>query len=530
MFKKNASDIEILAESGTDVTAISSSSPPSSLKMHNNVSEKEISFKLELPNLVYNNLMCYFEQLQYKTITKLNYSSPKGFRVIFGNDYTKKQIKTQQEKREDFLYYKNKFIFKTVIKKSIEETMPIINNIEDDNNLESSIQRHYVYNNNTTRKLRLGIEKKFASKYTNSPPDSNIVNGSVVLALDKWVRLASQTFLHVEYEYDGDTDEAILQLQNELESSKIFEDIMHYIITVCNNASLSSLIENKLDAFSRDFATTLTEKPLYVAWKLDGIRKSCIIHQNVLMIDGIKTIDLGIQIPQPIKCHVEMIGDVYYIIDILEIWGPKNVYIKPDHLQSIKIIQSTFIQQIITSSVATNKYFSPGRVLPPTDIKNDGLLMYTSKQIIKNKEHTVDLILIKPSLKHKKKVKKCKFGYYMKNGGNSSVGSSDKELHHDRCIEDLLLFADKTTFASVFPGWVVDLNSAANNNNNPSTMEFINEIFEEGLSPDNKLSICNFTVLEFKLDYKNKKIKFLKKRSDKMQANTSQAMYKMFDY
>lgn len=529
-------------------------------KIYNCVCEKEISFKLEIPQLVYNKLMCCFENLPYQSITKLNYSKPEGFRVIFGHDYTIKQIKTEQEYKEDYLYYKNNFIFKTLIKKSVEKTVPGFNNYEDDKNLESSIQRHFIYNN-PNKKLRIGLEKKFASSYCDNnknnnnnlftmqclknnnqsstpmqlPPSSSVsynskITKSNVLALDKWVRLASQTFIHVEFEYTGDTNAAIVELQQELESSKLFEEIMTHVTDVCNNVSLTLLIENKLYSSGRDFATILTEKPLYVAWKLDGIRKTCIIHQNTLIVDGVKTIALSKKIAQPIKCHIEIIDDIYYIIDILEIWGPKFIYIKPNHLESIKIIQSDFIQQITTPNLLTNKYFVPGSKLPLTTIQNDGLLMYTKKQIIKNKEHTIDLVLIKPNKRNEKKIKKCKYGFYSKNG--TTIGKETHVVQH-HCIEELLLFADKTSFSSVFPGWVVEVNNKNSNkiNNEMSTTHFINYIFDENnTSKTNNLSITNFIILEFKLDYNNKKIIFLKKRTDKMQANTSQTMFKMFDY
>lgn len=498
-------------------------------KIYKKVEEKEIAIKLEITHLAYNNMMCLFESLKNtKKITKLSYSTPKGYRVIYGTDYTNKQIKIQRECYEDFLYYKNKFIFAISIKKSSEETLSNSCNFDDDNNLESSVQRHYFFEN----KIRFALEKKFSSKYQYQQPTQTNDNMKSVLNIDKWVRLASQTFLHIEYEYDGDTKQAISYLQKKLETSALFEKIIEHLMIVCNNISLNTLIENKLDTFSRNFATTLTEKPLYIAWKLDGIRKSCIIHQDTLIIDGVKVIVLSKEIVQPIKCHIEIIDGKYYIIDILEIWGPNNVYIKPDHLQAIKIIQSKFIQQLTTEHLATNKYYKPGAMMPYTDIKNDGLLMYTTKQIIKNKEHTVDLILLKPIIKREKKIKTCKFNDVY---GTSANMETQLVKHH--CIGELLMFADKTTFTSAFPGWTIDLVDGSNNSdlqtststldNGEQATKFIDNIFN---NHNNKLSVTNFIILEFKIDYNNKKIHFLKKRPDKMQANTPQAMLRMFDY
>lgn len=487
------------------------------IKVNNCVCEKEISLRIEIPKLVYDKLMCYFEKLNYKTLTKLNYTFPKGFRVIFANNYTLKQIKTQQTSQDYFLYYKNKYIFETIIKKSNEELISNTNEWENDVNLESSLQRHYVYHN----KLRIGIEKKFYSKYTTNT--ANVFKPSMInLGIDKWVRLASKTFLHVECEYNGDSDLAISNFQCELEKSSLFDAIMQYIYTVTENVSLNELMENQFDVYSRNFTAILCEQPLFVAVKLDGIRKTCIIHQDTMIIDGAKNVKIKNQIAQPIKCHVEYINNVYYIIDILEIWGPKNAYIKPNHIQAIKIIQSKFIQQICTPYLTTNRYYSPGIEIPQTNIQNDGLLMFTKNHIVKYKEHTVDLILRKPIIKRDKKNKKDKLrNFYIANEDRENIPKSTTDEH---CIEEMLLFADQTSFSSVFPSWTVDLNI-----NQHNLFEDKNDSQKNSDYNFTKHSIVNFIILEFKLDYKNRKLCFIKKRSDKMQANTQNAMQKMLN-
>lgn len=510
----------------------------SNLKFH---TEKEVSFKIEIPTFVYNELMCYMENLNCETITKFNYCQPNGFRVIFGKNYTCKQIKYKHSQQENFMYYKNKFIFQTKLTKSTEETVDT-HLLEDDNFLESSIQRAYIYNDKTTRRLRIGLEKKFNTKYSKQQssqqqPSTSKPDSTNILSLDKWVRLASQTFLHVEYEFDGDNDSAFVQFQQELESSPIFEKIMRYISIVCENVSLNSLIENKLDNFSRNFTTTLTEQPVYVAPKLDGIRKTCTIHQNRIIIDSVKNLKIGVKIAQPIKCHIEIVDGVYYIIDILEIWGPKNIYIKPTHLQAIQIIQSKFIQQIVIEGhLLTNIYYSPGMDLPLTTIRNDGLLMFTKTQIVKYKEHTVDLILKRPTLKREKgagSVTNRRERFFtseystITTTANSNIDDDQQDAQQQtNYLMEELLFADQTPFSSVFPCWTVEIDMN------------LNDIFKHEAKPDNDdgsitapaMSIRNFIILEFKVDYPNKKIIFIKRRVDKMQANTQHAMHRMFDY
>lgn len=506
-------------------------SKPINNKYFYTVSENEISFKLEIPSLTYNNLMCLIEKLNYIELTKLNYSKPEGFRIIYGKNYNIKQIKTQKNYKEDFLIYKNKFIFQTIITKCTEELISNTSVYENENNLESSIQRHYIYIDQN-KKLRVSIEKKFSSKYTMTKEQETTKETQeqvsktkpAVIAIDKWVRLASQTYLHVEYEFNEHQDIMSVkqELLDHLESSQLFNKIMYHIMMVCENISLNTLLESKLDIIPRKFTTTLYQQPIKISQKLDGIRATCIIHQNKIIIDNSDEMNIPVKIVQPIKCHVEKMKDgYYYIIDILEIWGPKNIYIKPDHIQAIELIKSDFIQQIVGSKLLTNNFYSPGINLPKTNVKNDGLLMFTKNNIVKYKEHTIDLILKKPMVKNEKnKSKKEKFGNYY----SKTVSELNEQRQSD--IADLLFFADQKKFCDWCSGWTVDIELTLDDlfNDNYSNED---TNMEQNIS---NTSIRNFIILEFKVDSINKCIIFLKKRKDKMQANTYQAMTQMINY
>lgn len=465
--------------------------------------ENEISFKIEIPVLVYNKIMYLVEKWPHETMTKICYKKPTGFRVLYRDASTTKHVKTVQSSMNGFLFYKKQFIFQTTITKAVEEQITNSDEYEVDNNMESSIQRHYLFLDEKSQ-LRLAIEKKFHSKYesgnaaegSSDPMPANPRNFS----LDKWSRISSHTYIHVEYEFaSGSSAVANTEFEQILNNSDTFNNIMTFVKECCSSISLYTLIESKLDVFSRNFAFVMNKKPTYVAKKLDGVRKTCIIHQNKMIIDNEVTITIPVHICQPIKCHAELVNGVYYIIDILEIWGPMGVYIKPTHIQAIAIMSSEFIKRIcIDGKLITNTFFPFGQQLTEGNdtVPNDGLLMFTENAVVKYKEHTVDLILKQEAPLNEKKSK----------SGKCDQQREDKYS----CLEDLLLFADQTPFSAAFPKWSVEMN-----------------VLVEDLFYCYSNEFRNFLILEFLIDNNNKKIIFLKKRTDKMQANTKQSMLSM---
>lgn len=466
--------------------------------------EREYTISIEIPNKLYDVLAEVFEKHLCKYMVKLTYKEPENYRVLLHPFSTVKQIKTVTSRRHFIMCYDNQFVFRVVYKRAIEEFAEgeQYSGLEGEGTLlakqpSSTIRRSYVYEQNN--QLRIAIEKLNREKYTQGDlDDGNVQIQGNKLFVDNWVRLTSTTFLVVEYELGPDEKEDDQIFQKALQRSDLFATILGVLRNSCMNLPFHNLLETSTDLHSRIFTPVLSGNVRYTAPKLDGVRKNCIIHQNEIKIEGASSIRTEYTFPQAIKCHVEKMSNMFVLIDMLEIWGPEKVYVKLDHLDAIALMNSDYIQRLrVPNLFEVNVFVPPGASMQlPFEAKQDGQLVFTDTSIVKNKEHTVDLILRR--FLHKSD----------RSGTLSSRRGAD--AHAADPIEDQLVFADQTPFSKAFPGWLV------------VDMPKIAEAFPPATS-----ATRNFRLLEFRVDDREKKIYFLNFRDDKMQANMVSTMKNM---